>query len=191
MGLGKELLGSLSSVEVILTISEPKMEMLTTPSRWKCCWHDYLCFNVKHKKAVDGVMKPEHRPPIMLLGATVLPLGLFLYGRTADKQVHWIAPLIGTAIVGFSMLLTILPTENYLADIYELYNASAVAAGAILCAIFGAIFPLVGPPLYHKIGLGWGNSVLAFIAMAFLPALVILKRYGERIRNRKRLYQGR
>ena len=123
----------------------------------------------------------------MLLGAVTLPIGLFLYGWTAVKRIHWIVPLISTAIVGFSMLLTILPTENYLVDAYELHGASAVAAGVSLRALFGALFPLLGPPLYDHLGLGWGNSVLGFVAVLFISALFILVKYGEHIRQHRSL----
>lgn len=45
-------------------------------------------------------MKPEYRLPPLRLGAILLPTGLFIYGWTADYHVHWIAPIIGTAIMG-------------------------------------------------------------------------------------------
>ena len=144
---------------------------------------------IKHKKAQEGVLKPEHRLLPMLLGSITLHMGLFLYGWTLAARVMWILPLIGTAIVGFSMLLSVLPTENYLVDIYELHGASAVAAGVILRAIFGAVFPLAGPPLYDSLGLGWGNSVLAIITIAFIPAVLSLMYYGERIRASRRFHK--
>ena len=140
---------------------------------------------IRRMNKIEGRMKPEHRLPLMLFGGVTLPAGLFLYGWTANEQIHWIVPLIGTAIVGFSMLLTILPTENYLVDAYELHGASAVAAGVSLRALFGALLPLLGPPLYDHLGLGWGNSVLGFVAAMFIPALYIVVRYGERIRQRQ------
>lgn len=145
---------------------------------------------IKYRQAQEGVLKPEHRLLPMILGSITLPLGLFLYGWTLAARIQWIVPLIGTAIVGFSMLLAVLPTENYLVDVYELHGASAVAAGVILRAIFGAVFPLAGPPLYQSLGLGWGNSVFAFIAIAFIPALVLLMLYGERIRASRRFHQN-
>lgn len=143
---------------------------------------------IKYKKSQEGHLKPEHRLPLMLLGAIVLPIGLFLYGWSAEKHVHWIVPIIGTAIVGFSFMLSILPTENYLVDVHELHAASAVAVCCILRALFAAILPLVGPPLYNRLGLGWGNSLLAFICIAFLPALVGLMIYGERMRKNSRFH---
>ena len=136
-------------------------------------------------------MKPEHRLPPMLVGAILLPVGFLLYGWTADKHVHWIAPILGTSITGISAALVMLPSENYLVDSYDLYGASAIAANVILRATFGAILPLAGPPLYGNLGLGWGNSVLALIAVAFIPAVVLLMRYGEQIRNSSWSDRGR
>lgn len=36
--------------------------------------------------------------------------------------------------------------------------------------------------MYTRLGLGWGNSLLAFIAIALLPIPFLFLRYGERIR---------
>jgi len=50
--------------------------------------------------------KPEWRLPPMIPGAIAIPIGLFLYGWAAEKQVQWIVPLIGTALVGFGLICT-------------------------------------------------------------------------------------
>ncbi|KAF4610366.1 hypothetical protein G7Y89_g15754 [Cudoniella acicularis] len=55
-------------------------------------------------KSKEGYLKPEHRLPLMLLGSVVLPLGLFLYGWSAEKRLHWIVPLIGTGVIGFNFV---------------------------------------------------------------------------------------
>ena len=141
---------------------------------------------LKYKAARSGITKPEYRLPPMLVGATILPAGFFVYGWTAKYHVHWIIPLIGTALIGCSVVLAILPTESYLVDVYNVHSTPAVAAGVILRAILGALFPLAGPPLYEDLGLGWGNTVLGFTAVAFIPALVLLVHFGERIRKRPR-----
>jgi MFS family permease len=142
---------------------------------------------IKYCKVRDGELKPERRLLHMVLGLATFPVGMFLYAWTIQPAIHWIVPLIGTAIVGFSMLLTILPTENYLVDSFDEHGASAVAAGVILRAIFGALLPLVGPPLYQNLGAGWGNSVLGFIGAAFLPPVVLLWRRGGRMRKKEGL----
>ena len=139
---------------------------------------------LKRKKEKDGASKPEHRLPLMLVGAVVFPVALFAYGWTAEKHVHWIAPLVCSGGISLSLVLAILPTENYLVDIYNIHGASAVASGVILRALFGAWYPLVSAPLYGNLGLGWGNSVLGFISMAFASAVWLLIVYGESIRKR-------
>jgi hypothetical protein len=39
--------------------------------------------------------------------------------------------------------------------------------------------------MYEALGLGWGNSVLGFVAVAFIPLPFLFYLYGERIRNAK------
>ena len=56
------------------------------------------------KKSAKGEMKPEYRLPPMVPGGLCIPIGLFLYGWTADKHVFWIAPIIGTALVGVGLI---------------------------------------------------------------------------------------
>ena len=62
---------------------------------------------IKHKKARGEPVIPEDRIPIpiVLPAALLLPLGLFIYGWTAQHKVHWIAPMIGTCIDGFALLI--------------------------------------------------------------------------------------
>lgn len=50
-------------------------------------------------------MKPEYRLPPLKIGAILLPVGLFIYGWTADFEVHWIAPIIGTSVIGVGNLV--------------------------------------------------------------------------------------
>ena len=80
-----------------------------------------------------------------------------------------------------------MPVSLYLIDAFTIHAASALAANTILRSLFGAFLPLVGPPLYRKLGLGWGNSLLGFIAVAMIPIPVFFWRYGERLRTSKRL----
>jgi len=50
-------------------------------------------------------------------------------------------------------------------------------------SVIGTFLPLAGPPLYQNLGLGWGNSVLGFIAVALIPIPILLYRYGEWLRT--------
>ena len=89
------------------------------------------------------------------------------------------APLIGTGMIGFGLMMTLVPTESYLVDAFTLHAASAVATTTLPRDILWAVLPLVGPPMYGSLGVGWGNSWMRFIALAFLPMPILLMRYGS------------
>lgn len=62
-------------------------------------------------KRNGGVAKPEYRLPVMAIGVLVIPIGLFVYGWAAEKNAHWIVPIIGTGIFGagvFAVFVSIL-----------------------------------------------------------------------------------
>ena len=46
-----------------------------------------------------------------------------------------------------------------------------------------AVLPLAGPKMYDVLGLGWGNSLLAFLALAMVPVPVLLMVHGEKMRD--------
>lgn len=131
-----------------------------------------------------GAIKPEYRLPPLRLGAVLLPVGLFIYGWTAQYKVHWIVPIIGTAIMGVGNLVIFMSLQLYLVDTFTIYAASALAANSVVRSLLGAILPLAGGPMYQKLGLGWGNSLLAFIAVALIPVPWLFMRYGEFLRKR-------
>lgn len=71
-----------------------------------------------------------------------------------------------------------------LVDTFTIYAASALASNTVVRSVFGAVLPLAGLKMYDKLGLGWGNSLLGFIAVGMIPVSFLLLRYGERLRLR-------
>jgi hypothetical protein len=45
------------------------------------------------------------------------------------------------------------------------------------------VLPLAAPKMYQTLGLGWGNSVLAFLALTMIPIPCLLFVYGEKMRS--------
>lgn len=84
-------------------------------------------------------------------------------------------------MIGFNALMI------YVVDSYATFAASASAATSVLRAACAFVFPLWAPYLYEALGNGWGNSVLAFVAVGIGgPAPVLLWYYGARLRARSR-----
>lgn len=79
-----------------------------------------------------------------------------------------------------------MPVTMYLTDSFTLYAASVLAATTVLRSLVGALLPLAGPAMYKAMGLGWGNSLLGFLAAAMIPLPILFYKYGERIRTSKR-----
>ncbi|KAI3323831.1 polyamine transporter 1 [Xylariaceae sp. AK1471] len=137
---------------------------------------------IAKKEAAGGKIKPESRLAPLIFGVLLVPAGLFWYGWTAEYRVHWIVPIIGTSLIGIGINFVWIPVQSYLIDAFTIYAASAIAANTVVRSVFGVVLPLAGQPLYNKLGLGWGNSVLGFIALATVPLTWLLMKHGERIR---------
>ena len=140
---------------------------------------------LKMRAAAGKIIAPEDRLPqiITIPGALTFPAGLFLYGWSAQAHVHWSIPLLGTAITGFGSILIFTAIQTYLVDAFEGHAASAIGANAVLRGIAGATIPLGGLGLYERLGWGWGNSLLAFLALAFAPMPLLIGAYGGKIRR--------
>ncbi|GIJ90087.1 MFS transporter fsa7 [Aspergillus pseudoviridinutans] len=129
--------------------------------------------------------KPEQRLILMKWLGPIAPLGCFMYGWSAQNHTHWIVPIIGTFIIGFGSLFVVIPGQIYLVDAFgAAAAASALAANLLIRSPFGAFLDLAAAPLYDNLGLGWGNSVLGFITLSFMPVPWLLYRYGEALRTR-------
>lgn len=126
--------------------------------------------------------KPEWRLPPMIPGALLLPIGLFIYGWTAQYKIHYLVPITGTLLVGIGNISIFMSISTYLIDAYTIYAASAMAANTVLRSTLGAFLPLAGESMYEALGLGWGNSLLGFIALALVPVPWVFFKHGERIR---------
>lgn len=140
----------------------------------------------KRAAANGGVMKPEMRLPFLLHTSFFAPAGLILYGWTAEYKIHWIVPIIGTCLVSIGMICSFMPVGVYLVDAFTTYAASAMAANTVLRSFGGALLPLAGRRLYNTLGYGWGNSLLALIALVFVPMIFLLKKYAEILRTHPR-----
>lgn len=75
---------------------------------------------------------------------------------------------------------------TYFIDAHPYYEASASAASTAVRSLIGALLPLAGRSLYSALGLGWGNSLLGFMALVMCPLPWFFYKYGERIRTNPR-----
>ncbi|KAB5572470.1 major facilitator superfamily transporter [Coniochaeta sp. 2T2.1] len=145
---------------------------------------------LKRREGVT-VGRPEFRVPMMIPGAVMTPVGLLIYGWSAQYRVHWIVPNIGVCIMSAGTIICFQCIQGYLVDTYTLYAASAVGAGTVLRSLAGFGFPLFGPYMYDSLDYGWGNTTLALVSIVIgWPAPILLWKYGELLRKKSPFAAG-
>ncbi|KAF2994452.1 hypothetical protein E8E14_001437 [Neopestalotiopsis sp. 37M] len=143
------------------------------------------------KKRNNDVALPEFRVPAIIIGSTMVPVGLFWYGWSVQERVHWIMPNIGVAILTIGTMICLQNMQGYIIDAYTKFAASCTAAIVVLRSLAGFGFPLFAPYLYQKLGYGWGSSLLAFISIGIgIPAPILFYMYGAKLRAKSKFATG-
>lgn len=162
---------ALSVGAVVGTIINPLQDMLYLRS-------------AKNNKERPGKPVPEARLYTAIPGSLIFTAGLFWYGWSSYRSVHWIVPTLGIGCVGLGIYEIYMAVVNYLADAYEKYAASALSAASLGRNTFGAFLPLASQALFTNLGFQWAGSLLGFIGLVLSVVPVILLLKGPQIRAR-------
>ncbi|KAL3422388.1 Cycloheximide resistance protein [Phlyctema vagabunda] len=132
---------------------------------------------------VGSETAPERRLYFTCVEGVLLPAGLFWFGWTQFSSIPWIVPALGVGCATMGIFWIYLSTFNYLADIYQSYASSALAAQSFCRNLVGGIFPLVTPALFNNLGFQEASSLLGGIAvlLTLVPWLLVLR--GPTIRS--------
>ncbi|PQE26246.1 hypothetical protein CJF30_00000981 [Rutstroemia sp. NJR-2017a BBW] len=137
------------------------------------------------KRTGSAVSIPEFRLPFLQVGMIVTPIGLIIFGWSAEKQLHWAVPLFGALIFGLGMLMGYVCIQTYLVDAFEEYAASALAAAIVTRCVVSCVFTVVGFQLYRSLGYAWGSMLLALLCIAMTPIPFWLQHYGPKLRSKQ------
>lgn len=132
----------------------------------------------KHGKVI-----PEERLPPMILGAVLLPIGLFWFAWTSNPNIIWVPQVLAGILIGWGILMIFLQGLNYIIDVYMWHANSAIAANTLLRSFAGTGFPLFATAMYHTLGVAWATSLLGFLCIAMIPAPILFFVYGSKIRS--------
>ncbi|KAI1867768.1 uncharacterized protein JN550_006909 [Neoarthrinium moseri] len=125
---------------------------------------------------------PEARVWMARWGAVFIPVSLFWFAWTSYPSIHWIAPILASALFGAGIYIIILSILNYVVDAYQTYSASALAGVILVRNLVGGGFPLFATQMYERLGKEWASSLLGFIAILLVPIPWVLFYRGEAIR---------
>ncbi|EPE30569.1 MFS general substrate transporter [Glarea lozoyensis ATCC 20868] len=129
---------------------------------------------------------PEDRVMLGKVAGITFPISLFWFAWTSYSFIHFIVPILASALWGWSFYTLILMTYTYTEDSYHTFSASALAGIGLIRNIAGAGFPLFGRQMYGRLGNQGASSLLAGLACLMVPIPFLLGRFGERLRGRSR-----
>ncbi|KAI0844353.1 MFS general substrate transporter [Daldinia vernicosa] len=127
---------------------------------------------------------PESRLYFTCFTSVLLPTGLYLFGFASQPSIHWMVPTFAIFLATMGIFYVYLATFNYLADIYQAYASSALAAQSFCRNVLGGVFPLVTGLLIRNLGEDAMGGLLGGIAtvLTIVPWALVL--FGSRIRAR-------
>ncbi|KAI1393070.1 MFS general substrate transporter [Hypoxylon trugodes] len=127
---------------------------------------------------------PEARLYFTCFTSILLPIGLYLFGFSAQPSTHWMVPTFAIFLATMGIFYVYLATFNYLADIYQAYASSALAAQSFCRNVLGGCFPLVTGLLIRNLGEDAMGGLLGGIATALTVVPWVLVLFGDKIRAR-------
>lgn len=152
-------------------------------------FYDIVLQRAKNANARWALIEEYRRLPLACIGGPLCVISLFLLGWSARTDIHWMVPMSAGLPFGIGFVLVFVALLNYLADAYEIFAASAMAATSCSRSIFGAVLPFAGIPMYNKLGIAWASSLLGFLSLAMTVVPFIFIAYGDRIRGGSRFCQ--
>ncbi|KAG0648233.1 MFS general substrate transporter [Hyphodiscus hymeniophilus] len=134
----------------------------------------------------NGPGKQEEVLIPALLASFGAPIGLFLFGWTANSHVNYMASIVGIGIYAGTVYIVILAIFTYIPMSYPPYAASLFASNDFCrsAMAFGAI--LFSRPMYINLGIGKGSSLLAGLSVLGIIGVWALYFLGERLRRRSK-----
>lgn len=134
-------------------------------------------------KSNGGIADPEHRLPFMIAASVAFPFIVALYGWAPYAGWSVYVMLLAVALLGFVMMMIMVPISSYVVDAFGLYSASAMTMVLIVRCLAGTLLPLAVPPLTEAFGLGYGFLFLAAVCFVLMPLPTLVFRYGWKWRQ--------
>lgn len=143
----------------------------------------------------EDALQPERRLKWLLFTAPLEPIGLFGFAWTSlgPPRVHWIAPMIFSALVGIANYTIYLSSVDYMVAAYGVYSASATGGNAFARDFLAGIAAMYATPLYTNLGdkypTEYASTILACLSCLIVLPIYVFYWYGPQIRERSKFAQ--
>ncbi|KAK5944192.1 hypothetical protein PMZ80_003473 [Knufia obscura] len=120
-----------------------------------------------------NMLNQETRIIFSMIGAPLIPIGLFWMGWTDHASISIWSPLVASAVVGFGIVSIFMSAYMYIIDSYQTYAASALTFVALVRYLAAGGMTVVGVPI-----------------IVVLPVPYVLYMYGDKVRARSKYAVG-
>ena len=149
-------------------------------------YFNYLYFVLGPNIKANGLGPPEQRLVLALYSSFLLPIGLFLFGWTANGRIHWVVSVIGVGIYSVGVFIVLQCIFLYVPLTYPQYAASLFASNDFTRSALAAGAILFARPLYLNLGIGQGISLLGAFTVVCMGGIWVLYFFGANLRARSR-----
>ncbi|CAK4034051.1 MFS transporter prlG-like [Lecanosticta acicola] len=167
-------------------------------------WATFMPVYRRDRQVMQGdanKISPERRLWWLLFTAPLVPVGLFGYSWCTlgpAKDVHWIAPMIFSGMIGIANFAVYMATIDYMVAAYGPYAASATGGNGFCRDFLAGLAALFANPMYEKMVHGnsdfkyvWPTILLAGIALLLvIPVYFLYFGWGEKCRKESRYAQA-
>ena len=144
--------------------------------------HFYLIPDVKK----NGLREQEFRLRPALIAVVGPTAGLFIFGWTANPNIHWIAPTIGITTFATLVYIVMQCIFVYIPMSYPQYAASLFASNDACRALFAFGAILFSRPMFLKLGVARGVSLLGGLSVLGIIGIWLLYLFGAKLRARSK-----
>ncbi|KAL2417987.1 hypothetical protein ABEF95_002438 [Exophiala dermatitidis] len=120
-----------------------------------------------------GVRIPEMRLPALFVGVITGPLGGILYGAGFGLKLHWMCPVVGIGLIGFTVVQSMNVSLVYILDSYRPVSGEVIVTQSTFKACFGFLLGFYTNPWVAKDGylgaFGAMGGIEGAILLGFIP----------------------
>ncbi|KAL2846891.1 hypothetical protein BJY01DRAFT_247081 [Aspergillus pseudoustus] len=145
----------------------------------------YIHYGINSRlKDPTATISPEHRLLPALFSSFFIPAGIFIFGWTSRRSIHWIVPTIDVGLTTGGLAIVLQSIFVYIGLAYPRYAASLfLGDGFAKAAVaFGGV--LWSHPLYSRLGLNSAMSLLGGLCAVCVSGVFILHFHGAALRAR-------
>ncbi|CAI7569830.1 unnamed protein product [Penicillium palitans] len=131
-----------------------------------------------------GIREPEMRLPSIVIGGTLAPIALILYGVGIDNRLHWMVPTLGLGLLNFAIVQATNVAMVYVIDCYRPAVGEVTVSILAFKAAFGFLLSFYTNPWIDMEGYSKAFGEMACISGIVMLMGLVFYLWGKGIRQK-------